>query len=102
MTYDVVISVDNPELKLKPGMTANVSIVVSEKKNILRIPNTAFRFVPRESDIEDIWGQEKSVWVLREGQKERVKVETGVDDYSYTELLSGNLNDGDILITGYR
>ncbi len=101
VTYDVVVSFDNFDLKLKPGMTANVSIVVAEKKNVLRIPNAAFRFVPKDADIEDVWGQDKSVWVLSDGQKQRINVETGVDDYSYTEFLSGDLREGDLLITGY-
>ena len=48
VTYDVVIQVDNPELKLKPGMTANVSIIVSIKKDVLKIPNAALRFKPAE------------------------------------------------------
>lgn len=101
VTYDVVVSVDNPDLKLKPGMTANVSIVVAEKKNILRVPNAALRFVPRDTDLEELWRQDRSLWVLRDGEKKRVTVKTGVDDYSYTELLSGDINEGDVLIAGY-
>jgi HlyD family secretion protein len=46
VTYDVVIRVANPELKLKPGMTANVSIVVAHQENVLRIPNAVLRFRP--------------------------------------------------------
>jgi HlyD family secretion protein len=46
VTYDTIIEVKNPELKLKPGMTANVTIVISHRENVLRIPNAAFRFRP--------------------------------------------------------
>jgi HlyD family secretion protein len=48
VTYDVVIRVANPELKLKPGMTANVSIVVAHQENVLRVPNAVLRFRPEE------------------------------------------------------
>ena len=52
VTYDVVIKVDNPELKLKPGMTANVSIIVAIKKDVLRIPNAALRFRPSDKGAQ--------------------------------------------------
>ena len=50
VTYDVIIKVDNPDLKLKPGMTANVSVIVGSKEGALRIPNAALRFRPTEKD----------------------------------------------------
>ncbi len=50
VTYDVVIQVGNPEFKLKPGMTANVSIIISIKKDVLKIPNAALRFKPAEKN----------------------------------------------------
>jgi HlyD family secretion protein len=50
VTYDVVVKVDNSDLKLKPGMTANVSVVVASKEGVLRIPNAALRFRPTEKD----------------------------------------------------
>ena len=50
VTYDVVITVDNTDLKLMPGMTANVSIVVASKEGVLKVPNTALRFKPTEKD----------------------------------------------------
>ncbi|MCX6895070.1 MAG: efflux RND transporter periplasmic adaptor subunit [Verrucomicrobia bacterium] len=49
VTYDTVIEVNNPDLKLKPGMTANVSIVTAERKGVLKIPNSAFRFKPTDA-----------------------------------------------------
>jgi HlyD family secretion protein len=51
VTYDVVITVDNEDLKLKPGMTANVSIIVANKSGVLKIPNAALRFRPSDKDL---------------------------------------------------
>ena len=51
VTYDVVITVDNEDLKLKPGMTANVSIIVANEKGVLKIPNAALRFRPSDKDL---------------------------------------------------
>jgi HlyD family secretion protein len=48
VTYDAVISVDNPDMKLKPGMTANVSVIIAERNSVLKIPNSALRFRPPE------------------------------------------------------
>jgi HlyD family secretion protein len=54
VTYDTVIGVDNPDMKLKPGMTANVSIVIAERKNALKVPNMALRFRPPESAVAEV------------------------------------------------
>ena len=51
VTYDVVVKVDNSDLKLKPGMTANVSIIVASKDGVLKIPNAALRFKPSEKEV---------------------------------------------------
>ncbi|HEY0456882.1 MAG TPA: efflux RND transporter periplasmic adaptor subunit [Verrucomicrobiae bacterium] len=52
VSYDTVVSVDNPDQKLKPGMTANVSIVIAERENVLKVPNAAFRFKPPEPETK--------------------------------------------------
>jgi HlyD family secretion protein len=52
VTYDTVIGVSNPDLKLKPGMTANVSIIVAQKDNVLQIKNAALRYRPAEASAE--------------------------------------------------
>lgn len=104
VTYDVVIKVANPELKLKPGMTANVSIVVSSKKDVLKIPNTALRFKPSEKrgkpDQKESGGREKgsAVWILENNKPKRVPVTIGISDGSFTELLSDNMKEGQELI----
>ncbi len=102
VTYDVVIKVDNPDLKLKPGMTANVSIVLTGKKDILRIPNAALRFSPDAKDKGRTQGQPKEkghgVWVLEDGKAKRVPVKTGISNGNYTELVSGGISEGQELI----
>jgi HlyD family secretion protein len=102
VTYDVVIKVDNPDLKLKPGMTANVSIVLIGIKNILKIPNAALRFSPAVKDKGRTQGQQKGkglgVWVLENGNAKRVPVKTGISDGNYTELVSGGISEGQELI----
>ncbi|MCL4491074.1 MAG: efflux RND transporter periplasmic adaptor subunit [Nitrospirae bacterium] len=100
VTYDVVVKVDNSGLKLKPGMTANISIIVSSKKDVLRIPNTALRFRlsgGRKSMTEQ---KEKGrgVWVLENKKPEKIKIETGISDGNYTELLSGKVGEGQELL----
>ena len=96
VTYDVVVKVENPELKLKPGMTANVSIVVSSKKDVLRIPNTALRFRPPSEKRGVTEKKEKGsgVWVLEEKKPKRIAITTGISDGTYSELLSGELSEG--------
>jgi HlyD family secretion protein len=99
VTYDVVVKVDNPELKLKPGMTANVSIIVSSKKDILKIPNSALRFRPAEQrDMPAKRQKGSGVWVLENGKPSRIEVTTGISDGSYTELLSGDIGKGQEVI----
>jgi len=102
ITYDAVILVNNPELKLKPGMTANVSIIVVGKKDILRIPNAALRFTMPDKDKKnkDKKAQQKTpgqkgagVWALENGKPKRLAVSTGISDGTYTELLSGEIKE---------
>ncbi|OGW10217.1 MAG: hypothetical protein A2W75_10940 [Nitrospinae bacterium RIFCSPLOWO2_12_39_15] len=99
VTYDVVVKVDNPELKLKPGMTANVSISVSNRKDVLIIPNASLRFKPPEMQ-DKVTAREKSsgVWIIEEGKPKRIKVITGISDGNYTEIVSGDIREGQELI----
>lgn len=98
VTYDVVITVRNPELKLKPGMTANVTIVTARKENPLRVPNGALRFrmpnVPTDRKAT-------RVWVLDPNHQPRqVDVSTGIADSLFTEIVSDTLREGDPVILG--
>ncbi len=98
VTYNAVIRVDNPEMKLKPGMTANVSIIVSEKKDALRIPNAALRFRPAEKDKARTVQKSPGVWVLEAGKAKRLPVATGISDGTYTEIISGDIKEGQEVI----
>ena len=66
--YDVVIKVDNSDLKLKPGMTANVTIITANKKGVLKIPNAALRFIPPEEVMAKAPQKGYGVWVLGEAK----------------------------------
>ncbi|MGQ9744559.1 MAG: efflux RND transporter periplasmic adaptor subunit [Dissulfurimicrobium sp.] len=98
VTYDVVVRVDNPELKLKPGMTANVSVITESKRGVLLVQNAALRFKPADiSGWETVKGQ--GVWVLDEkDQPKRVAITTGITDGTNTEIVSGRLKEGDRVI----
>ena len=101
VTYDVVVQVDNSELKLKPGMTANVSIVYSDKKGVLKIPNAALRFRPSRSGEKAKVAQDQkgaAVWVLEGKKPKRCKVKTGISDGNFTEVVSGDLQEGQAVI----
>jgi HlyD family secretion protein len=98
VTYDVVINVDNPEFKLKPGMTANVSIIVSIKKDVLKIPNAALRFKPDEKSKTAAQQKGSGVWILEQGKLKRLPISIGISDGNYTELVSGGIKEGQELI----
>lgn len=112
VTYDVVIGVDNNNLKLKPGMTANATIVVAEAKNVIKIPNAALRFRPPlpEKNTRGKAGNtpkrnnknnENVVYLLvKKGKIEPVPVVTGVSDDSFTELVKGDLKAGELVAVG--
>ena len=103
ITYDVVISVSNADLKLFPGMTANVKILVDKHENVLRVPNAALRFRPPEAArpalTQSIGGRRSApaptVWVLQKnGQPTSVRIQTGLTDGAYTEVTGGDLKEG--------
>ena len=100
VTYDVVVKVGNPDLKLKPGMTANVSIIILGKDNVLKIPHAALRFRLTEKRKGATEPKEKGpgVWVLYGKNPKRVRVQTGISDGNFSELLSGDLKEGQELI----
>ena len=107
ITYDAVIGVSNPDLKLFPGMTANVKILVNQRLNVLKVPNAALRYLPA-SEAAPAGGSkgvrkgaapEKAVWILGANNKQqRVVVTTGESDGTYTEVTKGGLKDGDRVI----
>ena len=98
VTYDVVIGVDNRDLKLKPGMTANVSIVTLRKDHVLRVPNAALRFRPPGAPIER---KKAVVWKLdNKGVPHPNPVQAGIVDAAFTEVVGGDIQEGDAVIVG--
>ncbi len=106
VTYEVVITAPNDDLKLKPGLTANVNIYTLEIKDVVVVPSKALRFTPREmmlnpgESIEDCEARQK-VWV-RQGQVfKAIPVETGTTNGMLTEIKSG-VKPGDKVVTDVR
>lgn len=100
VTYTVIVSVDNEEGKLIPGMTANVSIVTLEKDGILCAPVKALKFSPTEITGGKKY-KEQGIWILDEKKKpKRINIKTGVSDGEFTEIISDELTNETIIITG--
>jgi HlyD family secretion protein len=100
ITYDVVIEVSNPDVKLFPGMTANVAIQTGHVANALRIPKAALRFRPRDP-AKQPEAQTQTIYVLdRRGRPVAVQVTTGIGDGSRVEVKGGNLAEGQEVIIG--
>jgi len=102
VTYDVVIHVENPELKLKPGMTASVSIIVAVKDDVVQVPNAALRFHPDAYEAAAAVYEKPGVFVLENGHLRRIEIVPGIDDYVNTELLAGGLQVGQEVLVGYE
>jgi HlyD family secretion protein len=137
VTYNVVIDVDNPEQKLKPGMTTNLTFTIDERNNVLKVPNAALRFTPQDTtgqrtgnsnwqgrrpanagdasqapgtrgDVQFarptdpvLAGQTRVVWVLgKDGKPDRRRIKIGLTDGISTEVVEGNLIEGEMVITG--
>jgi HlyD family secretion protein len=110
VTYDVVLTVENNEFLLKPGMTATVAIITARRDAAVRIPDQALRFTPmklRQATLGSGAAPAKSldhtgrVWVLR-GKPTPVDLTVGLDDDTSSELIKGALEPGDQLIIGER
>src|SRR6516165_8886668 len=116
VTYDTVIGVSNPDLKLKPGMTANVSIIAARKDNVLQIKNAALRYRPAGAPAAELGSppsssrggrgvggrertsSERTVHVLSGSQPKPVQIKTGISDGVVTEVVEG-LKEGDRVVT---
>lgn len=97
VTYTVVIGIDNSDMKLKPGMTANVEIITAEEKGVMLVPNQALRFYIDDSDKAKRY-KDRGVWIIKNGKPERVSVKIGVSDDDYTQILESTLKIGDEVI----
>ena len=106
VTYQVVISAPNANLKLKPGLTANVTIFTKEVKNVLSVPSKALKFTPNEKmltdgqTIQDVSAPNK-VWTLEDGVFKAHKVEVGLTNGITTEITSG-LKAGQKVVTEFQ
>ena len=144
VTYNVVIDVNNPEQKLKPGMTANLVVTIDERNNVLKVPNAALRFRPAEAtgqrtanrqggqnrqqrsaasgnesaqgdnqqggggerrfagaNTPVLEGQTRLVFVMgQDGKPQARRIKVGLSDGSSTEVVEGNLQEGELVITG--
>jgi len=122
ITYDAILDVANPELKLKPGMTANVKIILARAQDVLRLSNTALRFkpavpsqgartaIPAAGSMAAAGNERKmpapeagksTVWILDENKVLRpVVLRLGLTDGIYSQVTEGNLKEGDTVVTG--
>ena len=106
MLYNCIIHVDNAELKLKPGMTATVTVEVESRQNVLKIPNAALRYLPdlppqRLKELKkqlDVNKNETLIWVPAGGGARPVKVGLGLTSDSETEISAEGLKDGSEVI----
>lgn len=129
VTYPVVVSAPNADLKLLPGMTANISFQISRKADVVKVPNAALRFYPLPEHVriedrpileftesEPVEGSgirqsaldkaeaarlrhKRHVWVQDGGLLKAIPVEVGLSDSKFTELVSGELKEGQQLVT---
>ncbi|WP_228526978.1 efflux RND transporter periplasmic adaptor subunit [Noviherbaspirillum soli] len=123
VTYDVVVAVSNPDLALKPGMTASMRITTNRVDNALRVPNQALRFKPAPPSLAADAGAGRggtrhaanaeeggkareartgAVWVLADGRPKRVPLQLGLDDDQYSQVLGGALQEGQQVILSER
>jgi HlyD family secretion protein len=110
VTYDVVVAVENPEEILKPGMTAYVNVIVAQHKGVLLVPNAALRFRPeagaeaaapkRRPQDERGDGTRATVYALSDSRLVPKVIHTGISDGRFTEVLSGEVKDGDQVVIG--
>ncbi len=97
VTYTVIVSVNNEDLKLKPGMTANVSIITKRSTDVMCVPSMALKFSPETSGQKY---QKQGIWILEKGKPVRVNIKEGASDDANVEILSDKLKLGDEVIIG--
>lgn len=97
VTYSVIVGVDNKDLTLKPGMTANVSIITSKSEDVLCAPSVALKYTP-ETDGKKY--QSQGLWILANNKPQRIDIETGASDDTNIEVKSDKIKIGDKVIIG--
>jgi HlyD family secretion protein len=101
VTYDIVISVNNSDLTLMPGMTAANRIVIDQRNDVLRVPNQALRYLP-SAVAGAVQSSRAQIWTLRDGKPVSVPVVAGLDDDNFTEIVGGDVKPGDLVVTAER
>lgn len=96
VTYTVIVEVNNEDLKLIPGMTANVSIITNKSENVLCAPNLALKYTPNTDGTKY---KNQGIWILENKKPKRIAIETGANDDSNIEVVSNDLKEGDKIIT---
>jgi HlyD family secretion protein len=116
VTYDVVISVDNPEQLLLPGMTAYVNINFAKHDNVLLVPNAALRYRPKNEELKLAMKKDKKpddnasktktddlgsgkIYVLRNNKPEMIRVKTSITNGKFTEIISSDIKPNEFVIT---
>ncbi|WP_214650048.1 efflux RND transporter periplasmic adaptor subunit [Palleronia pontilimi] len=117
VTYKTILTIDNARMLLRPGMTATADIVVAEVSDALVVPNAALRYAPQRAPEDDDArsgllgmlipdraddagrGNDRTLWVLRDGVAQEIPVRAGDSDGRVTEILEGPLTEGDRVIT---
>jgi HlyD family secretion protein len=108
VTYDTVVSVDNPDLRLRPSMTASLRIESAHVAGALRVPNLALRFKPttqmfaalHQTPVDLTSPTGAQVWRVQNAKLERVPVRAGLTDGKFTEVRDTNLQPGDAIVAG--
>ena len=116
VTYDIVISMDNPDQRLLPGMTAYVNITFAKHDNVLLVPHAALRYRPKNEDTmmalkkedkkmdkpkaEDVGLARGKVYILKDNKPQMVRVKTSITNGKFTEIISSELKPNDLVITG--
>jgi len=103
VTYTVIIYVDNDDLELKPGMTANVSIITMRRTDAVCVPNMALKFTPLiqnpgQGSVKKY--DRQGVWIMKKGKPERVEIELGASSDAFTEVISDEIQEGTPVIVG--
>ncbi len=99
VTYSVIVTVDNSDLKLKPGMTANVSIITAQNKDVLSVPNVALKFTPETSGKKY---KTQGLWIKDGLKLKRIDIKTGASDDSYTEVSGDGIYEGQRILVGIK
>jgi HlyD family secretion protein len=98
VTYDVVVSVDNTDLALKPGMTAATRVISDQRDNVQRVPSQALRYTPNGVRAAGGAAEQARVWALRDGKPVAIPIVAGLDDDSFVEIVKGDLKPDDRVV----